>query len=119
MLSMTPRERRNPDSIDIERRRRIARGSGNELEGVHALMKQFKMMQKMMKSFGKGGFPGMGDMDTGDLGGMPGMAPGGMPGMPPGGMPGMPGLPGGGKPGKRRKKGPGGGLQGFLGGRKR
>ncbi len=116
MLSMTPLERRNPDSIDIERRRRLARGSGNGIEQVHALMKQFKMMQKMMKSMGKGGFPGMGGMGDMDLSGGPGGGPGGLPGMPgPGGLPGMPG-PGGGKPMKRGKKGGLGGLQGFLGG---
>ncbi len=60
ILSMTPHERRNPDVIDVQRRRRIANGSGNDLQGVHDLIKQFKMMQSLMKKVGKGGFPGMG-----------------------------------------------------------
>jgi signal recognition particle subunit SRP54 len=57
--SMTLAERRAPDIIDVPRRRRIAAGSGNELQGVHDLVKQFKQMQKLMQKMGKGGF---GDM---------------------------------------------------------
>ena len=59
ILSMTPFERRNPDAVDIQRRRRIASGSGNELQAVHDLIKQFKMMQGMMKKLGKGGMGGL------------------------------------------------------------
>lgn len=47
--SMTPSERENPDIIDQRRRMRIAKGSGNDLEEVNKLMKQFKDMRKMMK----------------------------------------------------------------------
>jgi len=47
--SMTPAERENPDIIDQRRRMRIAKGSGNNLEEVNKLMKQFKDMRKMMK----------------------------------------------------------------------
>jgi signal recognition particle subunit SRP54 len=58
ILSMTLVERRNPDVIGIERRRRIARGSGNELQAVHDLIKQFKTMQDLMRKMGRGGGPG-------------------------------------------------------------
>lgn len=62
--SMTPKERKNPDLIEIQRRRRIAAGSGNELQAVHDLIKQFKMMQGMMKKLGKGGMPKMEDLQA-------------------------------------------------------
>jgi signal peptide peptidase SppA len=42
ILSMTVRERQRPDVIDLPRRRRIAAGSGNDLEAVNGLIKQFK-----------------------------------------------------------------------------
>ena len=102
MLSMTPHERRNPTVIDIQRRRRIARGSGNDLDKVNALLKQFKSMQKLMKSM-KGGMPDMSALEgMGDLGGM-----GGLGGLGPGGLPkglGKPGAPGGFQPRGRRRR---------------
>ncbi len=52
--SMTPRERRNPGIIDGSRRRRIAGGSGVQVQDVNRLLKQFLQMQRMMKSM-KGG----------------------------------------------------------------
>jgi len=52
--SMTRRERRNPGIIDGSRRRRIAAGSGTQVQDVNRLMKQFLEMQRMMKSM-KGG----------------------------------------------------------------
>jgi signal recognition particle subunit SRP54 len=52
--SMTPRERRNPGIIDGSRRRRIAGGSGVQVQDVNRLLKQFLEMQRMMKSM-KGG----------------------------------------------------------------
>ena len=79
--SMTPRERRFPDVINGSRKKRIARGSGTQVQDVNKLLKQFKQMQKMMKQMGKGGMNKM-------LGSMQGMPPGGMGGLPPGGMPG-------------------------------
>jgi signal recognition particle subunit SRP54 len=104
ITSMTVAERRNPDLIAIERRRRIARGSGNELQVVHDLIKQFKMMQDLMKKMGRGGLPGMGSGGLEDLlggGGGP-MGPGRGP-MPPRNFPGFPGGRGGrGFPGGRR-----------------
>ncbi len=52
--SMTKEERRNPKILNGSRRKRIARGSGNSIQDVNRLIKQFKEMQKMMKML-KGG----------------------------------------------------------------
>ena len=59
VLSMTPRERGNPDLINGQRRLRIARGSGRTVQEVNTLLAQFKQMQKVMKSVGKSGGMGM------------------------------------------------------------
>ncbi len=53
--SMTPKERRKPDIINGSRKRRIAGGSGTDIQAVNKLLKQFTQMQKMMKKFSKGG----------------------------------------------------------------
>ncbi|MCD6169703.1 MAG: signal recognition particle protein [Candidatus Latescibacteria bacterium] len=53
--SMTRQERRNPHIIDGSRRRRIAKGSGTTVQEVNSLLKQFQMMQKMVKSMTKAG----------------------------------------------------------------
>lgn len=53
--SMTMQERHNPDIIKGSRKRRIAAGSGVEVQDVNRLLKQFTQMQKMMKQFQKGG----------------------------------------------------------------
>jgi signal recognition particle subunit SRP54 len=53
--SMTPRERRRPESIDNSRKRRIATGAGVPLPEVNRLLKQFDQMQKTMKKLVKGG----------------------------------------------------------------
>ncbi|RMD49169.1 MAG: signal recognition particle protein [Ignavibacteria bacterium] len=54
--SMTRQERKNPKILNGSRRKRIARGSGNSIQDVNRLLKQFKEMQKMMKMFkNKGG----------------------------------------------------------------
>jgi len=55
IYSMTPKERRNPDGIDAQRRRRIARGSGTSINEVNQLLKSFKMQRKMMKELTGGG----------------------------------------------------------------
>ena len=47
--SMTPKERANPDLLDMKRKMRIAKGSGNSIEKVNAFIKQFDQMKKMMK----------------------------------------------------------------------
>jgi signal recognition particle subunit SRP54 len=57
--SMTPRERRFPDIIKGSRRRRIAAGSGSQVQDVNRLLKQFTQMQKMMKRVSKGGMKNM------------------------------------------------------------
>jgi signal recognition particle subunit SRP54 len=56
ILSMTPRERRDPGVLNASRRRRIANGSGTSLPEVNRLVKQFGEMQKLMKQLsGPGG----------------------------------------------------------------
>jgi signal recognition particle subunit SRP54 len=51
--SMTPFERANPDEINGERRKRIAKGSGKDISEVNAFMKQFEQMRDMMKQMNK------------------------------------------------------------------
>ncbi|MDH5182784.1 MAG: signal recognition particle protein [Gammaproteobacteria bacterium] len=70
--SMTRGERQRPDIIKGSRKRRIATGSGTQVQDVNRLLKQFTQMQKMMKKVSKGG---LGKMMKGMKGGMP-------PGMP-------------------------------------
>ena len=53
--SMTPNERRFPDSINGSRKRRIAAGSGTEIQDINRLLKQHKQMQKMMKKLTRKG----------------------------------------------------------------
>jgi signal recognition particle subunit SRP54 len=57
--SMTLEERQNPDILNASRRRRIARGSGNEVQDVNRLMKQFREMQRMLKTLQKAGGKGL------------------------------------------------------------
>jgi signal recognition particle subunit SRP54 len=70
--SMTPKERRFPAIIKGSRRRRIAAGSGTQVQDVNRLLKQFTQMQKMMKKMSKGGMKNM-------LRGMKGRMPQGFP----------------------------------------
>lgn len=53
--SMTPKERENPDILDGNRRKRIAKGSGTDVQQVNNLLKQFNDMRKMMKKMNKMG----------------------------------------------------------------
>ncbi|WP_018691675.1 signal recognition particle protein [Algicola sagamiensis] len=70
--SMTPIERERPEIIKGSRKRRIAAGSGTQIQDVNKLLKQFTQMQKMMKKIsGKGGMAKM-------MRGMKGMMPPGM-----------------------------------------
>lgn len=79
IYSMTAKERANPKIINPSRKRRIAAGSGMQVEDVNRLLKQYDMMQKMMKQLGggkkggkkkrRGGFP----MMPSGMGGMGGM----------------------------------------------
>jgi len=73
--SMTPLERRKPELIKATRKRRIAMGSGVEVQEVNRVLNQFEETQKMMKMFSKGG--GMAKM----MRGMQGMMGGKLPGM--------------------------------------
>jgi signal recognition particle subunit SRP54 len=80
--SMTPKERQDPALVNGSRRLRIANGSGATTSEVNLLLKQFKEMQRMMKSLGR--VPGMGK--KGKKGKKGRIAP-------PKGMPSLPGLP--------------------------
>jgi signal recognition particle subunit SRP54 len=57
--SMTPGERRSPDVLNASRRRRIAAGSGTEVQDVNRLVKQYREMQKLMKTLQKTGGRGL------------------------------------------------------------
>ena len=54
ILSMTPKERRNPDIIKASRKTRIANGCGLSVQEVNKLLTQFDQMKKMMKQFSNG-----------------------------------------------------------------
>lgn len=71
--SMTPQERQRPEIIKSSRKRRIAAGSGTQVQEVNRLLKQFTQMQKMMKQMSRKG--GLAKLMRGMKGGMP-------PGMP-------------------------------------
>lgn len=70
--SMTPGERRDPEVINNSRKRRIAMGSGTDIQDINRLLKQHKQMAKMMKKFKGGGMSKM-------LRGVGGMMGGGTP----------------------------------------
>ena len=65
--AMTPKERTNPDILNASRRRRIARGSGTQIQDVNRLINQFEQSRKLMKQLSggklgkkmkkRGGFP--------------------------------------------------------------
>jgi signal recognition particle subunit SRP54 len=119
ILSMTPKERRNPDLLKASRKRRIAAGSGAKVEEINKLLRQHRQMADLMKSarnakgggmMGKaaqmlglgGGMPSPEEMAKlqEKLGGAPPPAPGGgLPAAPPpqafSPKPGLPGLGGG------------------------
>jgi signal recognition particle subunit SRP54 len=74
--SMTPKERENPDLMNISRKRRIAKGSGLSEVQINKILKQFKNASKMAKKMaGKGGMKDMQRM-------LSSMGNGGMPGLP-------------------------------------
>ncbi|MDJ0977974.1 MAG: signal recognition particle protein [Erythrobacter sp.] len=109
--SMTPKERANPGLMNAKRKKRVARGSGTDVQTVNKLLKMHQEMSRAMKQikkmgglkglaamFGGGGMPGLGGPGGmgGGAGGLPGLGgPGGEGG---GGLP--PGLPGLGGPKK-------------------
>ncbi|MAK06941.1 MAG: signal recognition particle protein [Marinoscillum sp.] len=59
IFSMTPVERKNPDILNGNRKKRIAMGSGTSVQEVNQLLKQFNQMRKMMKMMKKSGPSGM------------------------------------------------------------
>ena len=65
ITSMTPAERANPKLIDGSRRRRIAAGSGTNVQAVSNLVKQFAQMQKLMKQMSKGKMPNLAQIASG------------------------------------------------------
>ena len=77
LSSMTPKERKNPQILHASRKKRIAAGSGTQVQDVNKLMKQYQQMQTMMKRMKKAG--GMKNL----MARMPGIGGG----MPPGGLP--------------------------------
>ena len=82
IFSMTPKERHNPEILNLSRKQRIAKGAGRDIKEVNQLIKQFDQMRKVLRMFsGPGGMANMAKMA--------GMMKGGFPG----GMPGMPGMP--------------------------
>jgi signal recognition particle subunit SRP54 len=62
IYSMTIQERRDPDLLNASRRRRIAAGSGTDVQDVNRLVKQFREAQKMMKMMQKTGGKGLGKL---------------------------------------------------------
>jgi signal recognition particle subunit SRP54 len=91
--SMTPKERKNPALLNAKRKKRVAAGSGTQVQEVNKVLKMHQEMSRAMKQIKKmGGLKGLGALFGG--GGMPGM----------GGVGGMGGMPGLGAPGA---KGPG------------
>jgi signal recognition particle subunit SRP54 len=113
--SMTAKERANPDLMNAKRKKRVAAGSGTDVQTVNKVLKMHQEMARAMKQIKKmGGLKGLaamfggGGMGGGGMGGMPGLGgpggpmggSGGLPGLGgPGGMGGLPGL--GGPPRKK------------------
>jgi signal recognition particle subunit SRP54 len=62
IFSMTPKERANPELINLSRKKRIAKGCGRDINEINMFMKQFDQMKKMMNKLSKGGgkMPGIG-----------------------------------------------------------
>ncbi|MBU1209823.1 MAG: signal recognition particle protein [Alphaproteobacteria bacterium] len=69
--SMTPKERRAPKVLDAKRKRRIAKGSGTDVQDINKLLKMHRQMADMMKAMGKKGMMGrmMGGLGIGGGGG--------------------------------------------------
>ena len=65
ITSMTPEERANPKLIDGSRRKRIAAGSGTNVQAVSRLIKQFAQMQKLMKQISRGKMPNLAQIASG------------------------------------------------------
>jgi signal recognition particle subunit SRP54 len=82
--SMTPKERARPELMNAKRKRRVAAGSGTEVQDINKLLKMHQEMGRAMKRIKKmGGLKGLGALLGGGMGGMGGMGggPGGLPGL--------------------------------------
>jgi signal recognition particle subunit SRP54 len=112
--SMTPFERVHPESLDMSRRRRIARGSGQDVGAVNELLKSFKGMRQLMKEMNKLGLASRFGLKEKKQA-LQGMAPGGELEGGAGGL-GLEGLFGGGAPSAPGGFGGMGGLGGLFGG---
>lgn len=77
--SMTLKERAKPDLLNASRKRRIAGGSGTQVQEINQLLKQYELMQKMMSKFQRGGMRGLMRAFSGKVGGGP---PAGLPSLP-------------------------------------
>ncbi len=121
--SMTPKERRVPKLLNASRKRRVAAGSGTNVQEINKLIKMHRQMADMMKKMGRkkgmlgalmgggGGMPEPTPEMLEDLKNSGGLPPGGLPsaglpggGLPLRGLPGLPGLGGGRLPGLPRSK---------------
>ncbi|TCD05387.1 signal recognition particle protein [Erythrobacteraceae bacterium CFH 75059] len=94
--SMTPKERSRPELLNAKRKRRVAAGSGTEVQDINRLLKMHQEMERAMKQIRKmGGLKGLGALlgGGGGLGGLLGGKGGAMGGANP--LAGLPGLPGG------------------------
>ena len=67
--SMTKKEKKNPKIINGSRKKRIANGSGVDIQDVNRLLKQFRNMQSMMKNMSKHGIDGIEKMMSNNLAG--------------------------------------------------
>ena len=88
--SMTPKERARPELLNARRKKRVAAGSGTEVQDINKLLKMHQEMGRAMKQIRKmGGLKGLGAMLGGGMGGAMGGPPGGgtMPGLPGGQLP--------------------------------
>jgi signal recognition particle subunit SRP54 len=97
--SMTAKERANPDLMNAKRKKRVAAGSGTDVQTVNKVLKMHQEMARAMKQIKKmGGLKGLAAMfggGGGPMGGMGGGGAGGLPGLGgPGPMGGLPGLGG-------------------------
>ena len=72
IYSMTPKERTNPEILNMSRKQRIAKGSGTNIQEVNRLIKQFDQMRKMMRMMSGGNMANMAKM-AGMMGNMKGM----------------------------------------------
>jgi len=57
LLSMTKRERENPELLNSSRKRRVAAGSGTRVEDINRMLKQYEMMKQLAKQMASGRMP--------------------------------------------------------------